>query len=104
MLALLARTLGVFVVTVIVVRQTVATDSISIARAAIAPDVTALDARISPESDQTCSPSIILDSDSYRRTFRVTAYCDRGITAAGIQSGYGQCAAPADIPDLINLS
>jgi 3D (Asp-Asp-Asp) domain-containing protein len=33
-----------------------------------------------------------------RREFRVTAYCDRGLTAAGVQSGVGQCAAPADIP------
>ncbi|MGE0480474.1 MAG: 3D domain-containing protein [Phycisphaerae bacterium] len=32
------------------------------------------------------------------RTCRVTAYCDRGITACGIPSGVGQCAAPADIP------
>jgi 3D (Asp-Asp-Asp) domain-containing protein len=33
-----------------------------------------------------------------RRVCRVTAYCDRGITAAGIASGVGQCAAPGDIP------
>lgn len=32
------------------------------------------------------------------RVCRVTAYCDRGITAAGVESGVGQCAAPADIP------
>lgn len=32
------------------------------------------------------------------RICRVTAYCDRGTTAAGTQSGVGQCAAPADIP------
>lgn len=32
------------------------------------------------------------------RRQRVTAYCDRGITAAGVPSGVGQCAAPADIP------
>ncbi|MGE3181386.1 MAG: 3D domain-containing protein [Phycisphaerae bacterium] len=32
------------------------------------------------------------------RICRVTAYCDRGITAAGTESGVGQCAAPADIP------
>lgn len=30
--------------------------------------------------------------------YRVTAYCDRGITAAGVQVGVGQCAAPASIP------
>jgi len=32
------------------------------------------------------------------RICRVTAYCDRGITASGVQSGSGQCAAPIDIP------
>lgn len=33
-----------------------------------------------------------------RRVCRVTAYCDRGITASGTRVGVGQCAAPADIP------
>lgn len=33
-----------------------------------------------------------------RRVLRVTAYCDRGLTAAGVPSGLGQCAAPADVP------
>lgn len=32
------------------------------------------------------------------RICRVTAYCDRGTTAAGVPSGLGQCAAPEDIP------
>lgn len=32
------------------------------------------------------------------RICRVTAYCDRGTTAAGVPAGPGQCAAPADIP------
>ncbi|MBK8915932.1 MAG: 3D domain-containing protein [Phycisphaerales bacterium] len=32
------------------------------------------------------------------RRCRVTAYCDRGLTAVGVQSGVGQCAAPGDIP------
>jgi 3D (Asp-Asp-Asp) domain-containing protein len=32
------------------------------------------------------------------RVYRVTAYCDRGLTAVGVPSGVGQCAAPADIP------
>lgn len=32
------------------------------------------------------------------RVYRVTAYCDRGLTASGVPSGMGQCAAPADIP------
>lgn len=33
-----------------------------------------------------------------RRVYRVTAYNDRGLTASGVLSGVGQCAAPADIP------
>lgn len=33
-----------------------------------------------------------------RRICRVTAYCDRGITASGVRSGVGQCAAPRDVP------
>ncbi len=33
-----------------------------------------------------------------RRVYRVTAYCDSGLTAAGVPAGLGQCAAPADIP------
>ncbi len=32
------------------------------------------------------------------RVCRVTAYHDRGVTAAGVPSGLGQCAAPSDIP------
>lgn len=34
----------------------------------------------------------------HRRVCRVTAYCDRGITASGVRSGVGQCAAPRDVP------
>lgn len=37
-------------------------------------------------------------SHRIRRVCRVTAYCDRGLTASGVPSGLGQCAAPADIP------
>ena len=33
-----------------------------------------------------------------RRVCRVTAYCDHGITASGVRSGVGQCAAPQDVP------
>ena len=33
-----------------------------------------------------------------RRICRVTAYCDRGTIASGVESGVGQCAAPIDIP------
>lgn len=32
------------------------------------------------------------------RICRVTAYCDRGTTASGVQSGVGQCAAPGYVP------
>jgi 3D (Asp-Asp-Asp) domain-containing protein len=49
------------------------------------------------------APSQLIDFHRYqptpiRRVHRVTAYCDRGITAAGVPSGVGQCAAPSDIP------
>ena len=33
-----------------------------------------------------------------RRVCRVTAYCDRGLTASGRRVGVGQCAAPPSIP------
>ncbi|MFO0837670.1 MAG: hypothetical protein U1D55_04025 [Phycisphaerae bacterium] len=36
--------------------------------------------------------------DAVFRVYRVTAYCDQGVTAAGVPSGLGQCAAPDDIP------
>lgn len=39
-----------------------------------------------------------VDSDVLYRICRVTAYCDRGVTASGVYSGVGQCAAPAYIP------
>ena len=32
------------------------------------------------------------------RDVRVTAYCDRGLTASGRRVGVGQCAAPPSIP------
>lgn len=38
------------------------------------------------------------NSRTVQRVCRVTAYCDRGLTAAGVRSGVGQCAAPVDIP------
>ncbi len=38
------------------------------------------------------------DRGTLTRRYRVTAYCDRGLTAAGVLSGLGQCAAPANIP------
>lgn len=56
-------------------------------------------AQIVPGTDQRKGA---LSLNAYRPSFfricRVTAYRDRGITAAGIPSGIGQCAAPADIP------
>ena len=48
----------------------------------------------SPPCDEQPEPAI----PHLRRIQRVTAYCDRGTTAAGVPSGVGQCAAPADIP------
>jgi 3D (Asp-Asp-Asp) domain-containing protein len=96
---LLARTLGGFAVIAVVARQSAATEAHSAPVTPAAQSVAiVIEAQSMPEADETCAPPIILTPDSYRRTFRVTAYCDRGITAAGIESGYGQCAAPADIP------
>lgn len=53
---------------------------------------------IGTAEDPTCGPRIPISTSVFQKIYRVTAYCDRGITAAGIPSGYGQCAAPADIP------
>lgn len=43
-------------------------------------------------------PPAALDPRAERRELRVTAYCDLGLTASGVPSGPGQCAAPADVP------
>jgi rare lipoprotein A len=43
-------------------------------------------------------PGLRSESRIVNRVCRVTAYCDRGLTAAGVPSGVGQCAAPVDIP------
>lgn len=51
-----------------------------------------------PEAVLEPEDCIEFQSDPIRRICRVTAYCDRGLTAAGISSGVGQCAAPADVP------
>ncbi len=51
------------------------------------------------EAAGTASPA--RSTSNVRRVYRicrVTAYCDRGMTAGGTESGVGQCAAPADIP------
>jgi 3D (Asp-Asp-Asp) domain-containing protein len=47
---------------------------------------------------RTKQTSSVAKPRKVRRVCRVTAYCDRGLTASGIPSGVGQCAAPADIP------
>jgi 3D (Asp-Asp-Asp) domain-containing protein len=56
-----------------------------------APELLPTIMQISADDDDFDGPVV-------RRRCRVTAYCDRGITAAGVPSGVGQCAAPADIP------
>lgn len=43
-------------------------------------------------------PTGVAANRTYQRVYRVTAYCDRGTTAAGTRAGAGQCAAPANIP------
>ncbi len=50
----------------------------------------------STRTQSPTSPDAALEAE--RRVLRVTAYCDRGLTAAGVPSGLGQCAAPADVP------
>lgn len=98
MFAHLARALCGFLVLALVAQQSAATDSDSSLAVGGIRSIMGFHAETPLETDQTCAPPILLAADAYRRTFRVTAYCDRGITAAGIESGYGQCAAPADIP------
>jgi len=46
----------------------------------------------------TIQPGLEYQEKTVYRVYRVTAYCDRGLTAAGVRSGVGQCAAPASIP------
>lgn len=43
-------------------------------------------------------PLVETGDEVLHRIYRVTAYHDRGLTASGVLSGVGQCAAPADIP------
>lgn len=50
------------------------------------------------KSDPTPAAPESAPTKTVERRLRVTAYCDRGITAAGIPSGVGQCAAPEDVP------
>ena len=60
-----------------------------------APDTEALN-----DTDEIAEVSSPLPTElvGETRVARVTAYCDRGTTAAGVPSGLGQCAAPADVP------
>ncbi len=52
-----------------------------------------------PNADPVMIPARVeYQHKAVHRVYRVTAYCDRGLTAAGVSSGIGQCAAPADIP------
>ncbi len=44
------------------------------------------------------SQTTVDDDNTLYRICRVTAYCDRGTTAAGVPSGIGQCAAPGYVP------
>lgn len=46
--------------------------------------------------DSAATPPAIVRTSV--RNLRVTAYSDRGLTAAGVPSGIGQCAAPGDVP------
>ena len=53
---------------------------------------------VEPKLDPRDLPEDRFHSIPLRRVHRVTAYCDLGLTAAGVPSGVGQCAAPGDIP------
>ncbi len=46
------------------------------------------------------APAVVVDAlpSALLRVCRVTAYCDRGVTASGRRVGVGQCAAPSYIP------
>lgn len=81
-------------------------------RAAPAPVTNGASARVLSRyggAPRRVAPRVRTDPDAGRaaekpeakvieRRLRVTAYCDRGLTAAGIPSGVGQCAAPEDVP------
>ncbi|MBI5866360.1 MAG: 3D domain-containing protein [Planctomycetes bacterium] len=93
MITLLLRALLGLILVATVAREEV----LPPAERAIAMDAVVISPSDAPD-DPTCAPAIELDGRTFRQTFRVTAYCDRGLTAAGIPSGVGQCAAPANIP------
>ncbi len=56
------------------------------------------DGQVVPVAYVGREPPLRYSEVTLRRVYRVTAYCDRGLTASGVPSGIGQCAAPADIP------
>lgn len=58
----------------------------------------AADADFVPVAYVADPPTLEYGDARLRRVYRVTAYCDRGLTASGVPAGVGQCAAPADIP------
>ena len=51
-----------------------------------------------PAADEREADGNSEQAERVYRICRVTAYCDRGTTASGVESGVGQCAAPGDIP------
>ena len=53
---------------------------------------------VEPGTSPAAWPLYEYEGASVYRVYRVTAYCDRGLTAVGVPSGVGQCAAPADVP------
>ncbi|MFH1748395.1 MAG: 3D domain-containing protein [Planctomycetota bacterium] len=61
------------------------------------PKIEPATALIPISSKESATPSEQNSGTRYR-ICRVTAYCDRGLTASGVPAGLGQCAAPADIP------
>lgn len=65
---------------------------------ATAYELAVSESEILREIEQRLPFEVPARSKAIHRVCRITAYCDRGITASGIPSGVGQCAAPGDIP------
>jgi 3D (Asp-Asp-Asp) domain-containing protein len=69
-----------------------------IARAACALAAWAVSTGVN-DREGSAEPAPEADAENVEyRICRITAYCDRGVTASGVESGVGQCAAPGDIP------
>lgn len=104
MAATLAQTVCVFLITITVALQVGRGTEVGSSDRSGAPAFHAVAAPTdgASQADETVDQSAAefepSDEPVQRRFLRVTAYCDRGLTAAGVQSGEGQCAAPADIP------